>query len=283
MDDHRHYTYEQLQQKLDESEALVKALRKHEVDAIVGEKFVSVVRLQEVEEQLVKARITAEERANELEAFTYSVSHDLRAPLKAIKGIVYFLMEDYVTVLDEIGRDYLKRIDTGINKMTNLINDMLELSRVTRHELHLEEIDLCCLAREIISELRESDPQRNVEITLCDKINIRADRKLMKIALTNLISNSWKFTSKKKDARIEIGIAETEEGNAVFIRDNGAGFDMRQLQKLFGAFQRLHSEQEFSGTGIGLAIVERVISKHSGKIWAEGEPGKGATFFFIIT
>jgi light-regulated signal transduction histidine kinase (bacteriophytochrome) len=278
----RHYTYEQLQQKLADSEALIEALRKHEVDAIVGENSVAVVRLREVEEQLVEARRTAEERAGELEAFSYSVSHDLRAPLRAIKGFAGFLSEDYSAVLDETGRDYLKRIDTGIDKMTGLIDDMLELSKVSRHELHREEFDLCCLARDITSELSEYEPQRKVHITICEEMKVRADRKLMTIALTNLIRNAWKFTSKKPDACIEIGITETEEGKALFIRDNGAGFDMKHMQKMFGAFQRLHSENEFPGTGVGLAIVKRVISKHGGKVWAEGEPGKGATFYFII-
>lgn len=278
----RQYTYEELQQKLAESEALIDALRKHEIDAIIGEKSVAVVRLREVEEQLVEARRTAEERANELEAFSYSVSHDLRAPLLLIKGFSDILLEDYTASLDDTGRGYLKQIITGINKMTALIDDMLELSRISRHDLHKETVDLHRIALEIITEIRQHEPHRDVDIVINNNMTVRADRKLITIALANLIRNAWKFTSKTHHARIEISRTRQNGMTVFYIRDNGAGFDMNQSEKLFGAFQRLHPETEFPGTGVGLAIVKRVIAKHEGRIWPESSPGHGATFYFFI-
>jgi len=223
------------------------------------------------------------EAANkELEAFSYSVSHDLRAPLRAIDGFSHALLEDYTDRLDAVGKDYLQRVRTGSQRMAQLIDDMLKLSRVTRAELRREEVDLSALAQEIIAELLRAQPGREVEFTVASGLRAHGDPKLLRIALENLLGNAWKFTGKRSEARIEFGMTHRDGGAAYFARDNGVGFDMAYANKLFGAFQRLHDSSEFPGTGIGLATVQRVIHKHGGKVWAEGEVEKGATFYFSL-
>ncbi len=218
----------------------------------------------------------------ELEAFSYSVSHDLRGPLRAIDGFSQVLAEDYRDKLDESGLDYLQRVRKGAQHMGNLIDDLLKLSRVTRAELKLVTVNLSDLVQSIAEELRDLDPQRQVEISITPGLLTSGDPRLLQVALKNLMDNAWKFTSKQTQARIEFGVEENEQGLIYYLRDNGVGFDPRYAHKLFSAFQRLHDASEFPGTGIGLATVKRVITKHGGQIWVEGAPGEGTTFYFTL-
>jgi PAS domain S-box-containing protein len=218
----------------------------------------------------------------ELEAFTSSVSHDLRAPLRSVSGFARAVVEDYSDKLDAQARDYLVRIYNGSKKMTRLIDDLLRLSRISRQELARGRVDLDLVVSSILAELRKAAPERDVQLEIMEGVTALADHGLMKIALDNLIGNAWKFTSKTEKARIEFGSRENEGKPLYYIRDNGAGFDPANADKMFRPFQRLHSEKEFEGTGIGLAIVERIVRRHGGKVWAEGEPGKGATVYFTL-
>jgi PAS domain S-box-containing protein len=232
------------------------------------------------------------EAANqELEAFSFSVSHDLRAPLRAIDGFALALNDDYGPKLDERGRDYLRRVRSGAQRMGQLIEDLLTLSRVARGELHRESVDLSSLAHGILEALRAREPQRNVQVSVAEKLRVEADPRLVRIALENLLQNAWKFTGRMTEARIEVGLlpfgapdspSPFPAGPVFFVRDNGAGFDMAYVDKLFGAFQRLHPTAEFSGTGIGLATVRRIIRRHGGRIWAKGAVNAGATFYFSL-
>ncbi|MDP8946437.1 MAG: CHASE domain-containing protein, partial [Actinomycetota bacterium] len=249
---------------------------------------------------LVRSRILAEraskdlEDANrelegtnrELEAFSYSVSHDLRAPLRAIDGFSQILQEDYEHALDDEGRDYLGRVRVASRHMATLIDDLLELSRVGRRPLRREPVDLARLATGIIEELRASQQGREVEFVAGEDIMAWGDASLLKVALENLLGNAWKFTAREQAARIEFG-ADREPGPGLlppvyYVRDNGAGFDQMYADKLFGAFQRLHGQDEFEGTGIGLATVARIVHRHGGRVWAEGTVGEGATFYFTL-
>jgi signal transduction histidine kinase len=232
-------------------------------------------RRAEVEVSLIAAN-------EELQAFSYSISHDLRAPLSTMKGFTSFLLEDYKNILDETGRDYLTRIIKSADQMRRLIDDMLSLSKISRKDMIMQNIDLSALSMTIIDELKKSQPHHHVDISIKSNLLARGDESLLKIALTNLLSNAWKYTSKALQPRIEFGQLVNDSETVFFIRDNGAGFPMEHINKLFKPFQRLHPEQEFTGTGIGLATVKRVISRHGGRIWAEGESGKGATFFFTL-
>ncbi len=218
----------------------------------------------------------------ELEAFSYSVSHDLRAPLRGIDGFSQALLEDYADQLDDQGKHYLQRVRAGAQRMGELIDDLLKLSRVSRAEMRTSPLDLSLLAREVADRLKQSEPQRQVELVIAEGLTAHGDPQLLRVALENLIGNAWKFTSKKADARIEVGRALRDDRAAFFVRDNGAGFDMAYVGKIFGAFQRLHEATEFPGTGIGLATVQRVIQRHGGKLWAEGEIDKGATLYFTL-
>ncbi len=218
----------------------------------------------------------------ELEAFSYSVSHDLRAPLRSINGFSQILLEDYSGTLDEEGRSYLRRVQAASQHMGRLIDDLLALSRVTRVPLRREHVDLSALAREIAMDLKSNDPEREVEFAIPDGLSATGDPGLLRVALENLLGNAWKFTSKKPEARIEFGALLQNGERTYFVRDNGAGFEMAYANKLFGAFQRLHPANEFEGTGIGLATVQRVIRRHGGSVWAEGEVGRGATFYFTL-
>lgn len=219
---------------------------------------------------------------NELEAFSYSVSHDLRAPLRSIDGFSQALLEEYSDRIDEVGQDYLRRVCAASQYMAQLIDDLLLLSRITRAEMSRESVDLTAIAREIVADLARAAPQRTVEWRIEEGLVAQGDARLLRIALTNLLDNAWKFTSKRTAARIEIGQAQTPRGPAYFIRDNGAGFNMAYADKLFGVFQRLHSAEEFVGSGVGLAIVQRVIHRHGGKAWAESVVDAGATFYFTL-
>jgi ligand-binding sensor domain-containing protein/signal transduction histidine kinase len=219
---------------------------------------------------------------NELEAFAYSVSHDLRAPLRSIDGFSQVLLEEYQEKIDGQGRDYLNRVRLASQRMAQLIDDMLTLSRISRSEMNIQQVDLSKIAHEIAGELCETQPEREVEFIIQEGIKVRGDGHLLRIVLENLMRNAWKFTSKHPSARIEFGLQLKNGIPVYFVRDDGAGFDMNYAQKLFGAFQRLHTATEFPGTGVGLATVQRVIHRHGGKVWAEGEVGKGATFYFTI-
>ncbi|MEI6608947.1 MAG: PAS domain S-box protein [Deltaproteobacteria bacterium] len=241
-----------------------------------------------VDDMSISAKVIAStnktlEAANkEIESFSYSVSHDLRAPLRSIDGFSQILLEDYKKNLDDTGRNYLERIRKATQNMGQLIDDMLKLSRVTSANLRLEPLDLSNMFREIIEKSQENDPARIADIIIQEGIIIDGDPTLMHIALTNLIENAWKFTGKEARTKIEFGSTSQAEKKVIFIRDNGVGFDMAYVDKLFGTFQRLHTTAEFQGTGIGLATVKRIITRHGGEIWAEGEVGCGATFYFTL-
>ncbi len=218
----------------------------------------------------------------ELEAFSYSVSHDLRAPLRAIDGFSQVIIEDYAERLDEKGRNYLDRIRASSQRMALLIDDILTLSRVGRSEMHFSPTDLSGLARAAAAELSEKEPERDARFIIKENVKVDGDPALLRIVMENLVGNAWKFTSKRRGAEIEFGTMQFDEDDVFFVRDNGAGFDMKYAERLFGAFQRLHSTQEFEGTGIGLTLVQRIINRHGGRIWAEGETDKGATIFFTL-
>lgn len=218
----------------------------------------------------------------ELEAFIYSVSHDLRAPLRSIKGFSDFLINRYSHTLDAKGRQYLNWVVDSAAKMDHIIDDLLQLSRISRHDIHKQDVDMSKIARSVVAELIRGQPDRCVRIDIEEILTARADPRLIEIALSNLLGNAWKFTSKTDNARIEFGSFERDGKTVYYIKDNGAGFDQKFADRLFLPFQRLHSEQEFEGTGIGLAIVERVIRRHRGRIWAEGKPNEGAAFFFTL-
>ncbi|MFX1367757.1 MAG: PAS domain S-box protein [Promethearchaeota archaeon] len=242
-----------------------------------------VQRLNEQLSQLVDERTAELAAANkELEAFAYTVSHDLRAPLRTMDGFSQAVLEDYSETLDETGRNYLQRIRQAASKMSNLIEDILSLSRVTRFDMDRTPLDLSLMAEEVIMELQRGDSKREVKVVIEKDIKARCDRRLMRAALQNLIGNAWKFTSQVEAGRIEFGTMQIEEETVYYVRDNGAGFDMEFSEKLFRPFQRLHGVDEFEGSGIGLATVERAIERHGGRIWAEGKVGKGATFYFTL-
>lgn len=218
----------------------------------------------------------------ELESFCYSVSHDLRAPLRAIDGFSQALAEDYAEVLDESGRNYLDRVRKGALRMARLIDDLLELSRIGRAELMMQSVDLSNMAKLVAEELQHGDPERQMEWSVAPGIRAWGDSRLMRVALDNLLGNAWKFTRHQSKPRIEFGVTQQASGMVYFVRDNGAGFDMKYSGKLFGVFQRLHSANEYEGTGVGLANVQRVVHRHGGQIWAEAKVDEGATFYFTL-
>lgn len=239
--------------------------------------------LNERLEQRVQERTAAYEASNrELEAFCYSVSHDLRAPLRHIDGFSRILQEDYATALPEEARSILERISQSAGRMAELIDDLLNLSRVARQEISPVPVDLSAIAREVSVELHQRDPQRQVSLTIADGVEAKGDPLLLRLALENLFANAWKYTAHASPARIAFGVEMTPEGPVCFVSDNGVGFDMAYVGKLFQPFQRLHRADEFEGTGIGLAIVNRIISRHGGRVWATGEIGNGATFSFML-
>ncbi len=233
-------------------------------------------------EDMAARNVELEAVNRELEAFIYSVSHDLRAPLRSMSGFARFLIEDYSDKIDIQGKDYLSRIRSGSEKMSRLIDDLLHLSKISRQEIVLMEVDMSRLASAVVSDLREAEPARSVAVSIREGLVANADLRLMEIVLSNLLGNSWKFTSKTENARIEFGTIEQDGKTAYYVRDNGAGFDPHYVEKIFWPFQRLHSEKEFEGSGIGLAIVERIIHRHGGKVWADGAPGQGATVYFTL-
>jgi light-regulated signal transduction histidine kinase (bacteriophytochrome) len=227
-------------------------------------------------------QMTAELQAanRELEAFSYSVSHDLQAPLRRIDGFSQLLLEECFDHLDANGQLYVQRTREACQRMFQLIDDILALSRVTRSEMDKNRIDLSQLVKHIAAALQFADPQRQAEFVIAEGVVAIGDVRLLRAALENLLGNAWKFTSQKPQARIEFGCAENRP--IYFVRDNGAGFDTAYADKLFGVFQRLHNEREFPGNGIGLATVQRIIHRHGGRIWAEAKVGLGATFYFTL-
>ncbi|MFQ6026452.1 MAG: ATP-binding protein [Dehalococcoidia bacterium] len=237
---------------------------------------------KKAEEELSQRAVALEAANRELEAFSYSVSHDLRSPLRSIDGFSQALLEDYEDKLDDDGKDYLRRVRAASQRMAQLIDDLLQLSRLTRKEMSLEEVDLTGIARTIAADLRSTDPQREAEFVIGEGITVKGDGKLLEVMLENLLGNAWKFTGKQSCARIEFDRTQSEGREAYYVRDNGAGFDMDYADKLFGAFQRLHAAAEFEGTGIGLANVQRIVNRHGGTVWAEGQVGQGATFYFTL-
>jgi PAS domain S-box-containing protein len=244
----------------------------------------SLEQMNQLLEQRVAER-TAELVASnaELESFSYSVSHDLRAPLRAIDGFSRSLVEGYAQALDATGLSYLERVTRAAERMGRLIDDLLNLSRITRAELTRVPVDVSRLVQTLFDELRRAEPDRAVELLAEPGIVLQADPRLLRILLENLLGNAFKFTTRQTPARIEFG-SRTEDGHrrVCFIRDNGAGFDMNYAHKLFGPFQRLHSAREFPGTGIGLATVQRIVNRHRGRVWGEGQVGQGATFYFSL-
>ncbi len=231
----------------------------------------------------VRERTKKLEQTNgELEAFSYSVSHDLRAPLRAMDGFSQRLLADYGTKLDGQARNYLDRIRAGAVRMGQLIEDLLSLSRITRVELTRREVDVSALANVVLTELQQREPERKVQVSVWEGVHVEADVRLLRVALENLLGNAWKFTSKTPEARVEFGMMQEGERKVLFVRDNGAGFDMAYSDKLFGPFQRLHGMHEFPGTGVGLATVQRIVARHGGRIWCQAKPDFGATFFFTL-
>jgi light-regulated signal transduction histidine kinase (bacteriophytochrome) len=234
-------------------------------------------------EQRVAHRTAELSAANsELEAFCYSVSHDLRAPLRAIDGFALTVLDHCNGSLDETARSYIDRARKAAHRMQRLIDDLLGLSRLSRAQMTFDHVDLTSLANSVIHELRQGDPERAVEVRVGSGLKVWGDAALLRIALDNLLSNAWKFTARREGPMIEFG-SMTEKGVSVFfVRDNGAGFDMAYSSKLFVPFQRLHTNHDFQGSGIGLAIVQRIIRRHEGDIWADGKPGQGASFYFRL-
>lgn len=236
----------------------------------------------ELEQRVLERTAQLEVANKELESFSYSVSHDLRAPLRHIEGFSGVLLEDCSDNLDKEGKGYLRRIVAASQRMDKLIADLLELSQVNRTVIHKKPVDLSRIASSIAEELSESQPERLVDFVITDSVVVRGDSGLLRVVLWNLLNNSWKYTGKRSQSVIELGMSEADGGKAVFVRDNGAGFDMRYADRLFSPFRRLHSENEFEGTGIGLATVQRIIHRHGGRVWAEGKVDKGATFYFTL-
>ena len=237
---------------------------------------------QELERKVQERTVDLQAVIQELEAFTYSVSHDLRAPLRGINGFSQALVEDYGPALDETARGYLRRIEMGAARMGELIDDLLNLSRLSRSVMKMRDVNLSELATELLKRLHREDSQRQVNWQVAEGLIAVGDERLLTIVLENLLGNAWKFTARQHTAEITVGSSRSASETVFFIQDNGAGFDMAYADKLFRPFQRLHGQQEFEGTGIGLATVQRIIHRHGGRIWAESELARGATFYFTL-
>jgi two-component system sensor kinase len=252
------------------------------VVALLAERIEKVRQLNQLNRDLESSAIQLHEANEELEAFAYSVSHDLRVPLRAIDGFSRILMEDYGGSLDEEGNRLISIVRENTEKMGDLIDDILLLSRVGRQKMKGFEIDMEYLVRNVWEDLRADWDGREIELILDDLPNAQGDRILMAQVFQNLLSNSIKFTRNKNPAVIEVGAQNYKDEIIYYVKDNGAGFDMKYIDKLFGLFQRLHTAEEFEGTGVGLSIVQRIIKRHGGQVWGEGEPFKGATIYFTL-
>jgi PAS domain S-box-containing protein len=237
---------------------------------------------EELERRVVERTAQLEAANRELEAFSYSVSHDLRAPLRGIDGWSAALLEDYGDQLEPRAREYLARVRSETQRMGALIDDLLKLSRINRQEMRITAVDLSALGAEVAENLRRADPERRLPVRIEPRLTADADAGLMRVVLTNLFENAWKFTRRTTEPAIELGCMPGEDERVFFVRDNGVGFDPRYAKNLFAPFQRLHSASEFPGSGIGLATVSRVVNRHGGRVWAESEPGRGATFYFTL-
>jgi len=246
---------------------------------LLAESEQAALELAETRAELVR---DLEHKNRELESFSYAVSHDLRAPLRRIDSFSRAILESQSDKLDESGRRYLDRVREASQQMSQLIDDVLHLSRVTRADLREQDVDLSTLAGLILARLQESEPARKVEVKIRPGVIVTGDGQLLRIALENLFENAWKFTSKQAESRIEFGVTQASGEPTYFIRDNGAGFNMTYVDRLFGPFQRLHAQGDFPGSGIGLATVQRIIHRHGGRVWAEGLVGQGATFQFTL-
>ena len=269
-----------LQPLLDTAATLIKAFRSEQRRR---EAEAALVRLNdELDERVLQRTAELQASLSELESFSYSVSHDLRGPLRGISGFSQILAEDYGDRLDEEGLSHLKRISDAAIRMGELIDDLIELARLSRLPRHDEDVDLSAMARELAAELQRADPRRKAEFVIAEGLVARCDETLMHAALRNFLGNAWKYTAKCPVARIEFGRYERDGKTVYFVRDNGAGFDMNFSDKLFKPFQRLHKPGEYEGSGIGLATAHRIISRHGGEVCAEGEPGKGAAFYFTL-
>ncbi|GAA6623174.1 sensor histidine kinase [Scytonema sp. NUACC26] len=239
--------------------------------------------VQLLNQELQRSLVELQAVNKELEAFSYSVSHDLRAPLRSIDGFSQALVEDCYDMLNPSGQNHVRRIRAATQRMGQLIDDLLNLSRVTRSDMYLELVDLSRLASDICTELQQSQPKREIEFAIQTGLTAQGDSRLLRVLLENLLNNAWKFTSKHPRPRIEFGMTISEKGMPIYyVRDNGAGFDMTYAHKLFGPFQRLHNMNDFPGNGIGLATVHRIVHRHGGRIWVEAEVERGATFYFTL-
>jgi len=218
----------------------------------------------------------------ELEAFSFTVSHDLRSPLNIISGYTQILQSEYANELDAEAREFLDHILTASFSMARLIDDLLQFSRSGRSEIKTERVDVSAMAKSVLADIRQRDPSREINTFIQEGLEVQADPALMRVVLDNLLGNAWKYTGKKINPEISFGLLETTTKKFFYVRDNGAGFDMSKADKLFNPFQRFHTNQEFQGTGVGLATVRRIIERHGGRIWAESQPGQGATFYFVI-
>ena len=238
--------------------------------------------LQRANDQLAQRTAQLEHANGELEAFTHSVTHDLRAPLRAIKMFSAFLVQDFAAELSPEARDYVDRIQNGSVRMNELIDDLLKLFGASKGRIELQPVNLSTIASSIIDELRRANPERSVDVTIAPAVIATGDESLLRVVMENLLNNAWKFTSKQPSAQIAFGTLQSGNRQVNYVRDNGAGFNMALAAKLFMPFQRLHSGAEFAGTGIGLATVKRIVDRHNGEVWAESSPGQGATFFFTL-
>jgi PAS domain S-box-containing protein len=253
-----------------------------EEGTLVSSAIRDITERKKTEDEILLRTAQLEASNKELEAFSYSVSHDLRTPLRSIDGFSQALLEDCAGVLNDQGKSHLYRIRSAAQRMASLIDDLLNLARLTRAEIHKEKLNISNLARSVATELRRAHADREVEIQIEDGLEATADSRLLRVVLENLLGNAWKFTSRRAHANIEFGRADANGDPAYFVRDNGAGFDAAYAERLFGAFQRLHAMAEFPGTGVGLATVQRIIHRHGGRVWAEGAVDRGATFYFTL-
>jgi len=294
---------EQIKKRLAEAESLIEALRKNEIDAVVGKKSVAMLRLREIENELhdrqhelerqnielLETKHTLEKRTRELEiankdleTLSYSVSHDLRNPLQLITSFVALLSDEYGDKLEGDGKLYLDQLITASHTMGKLIDELLNIFRINTLVMQKEQVDLSSYVNETLVLYRQSDPERNVHLIIEPDVYAECDKRLIQHVLDNLISNAWKYTAKKDRTKIQFGTTDYDRKLTYFIRDNGTGFKKELADRLFVAFKRLHSPKEFSGSGVGLAIVQRIISRHGGQIWAESELGEGSTFYFTL-